>query len=150
MMGSLQDITDLKTIDFQLKDWEERYKLIASSSGQVIYDYDLLSGTIAWSGTLHNVLGYADHEIRNNEMWKNLVHPEDKKSVITHFERARQNSKSYDLKYRFKAKSKTYVHIHDKGFFHTDATGKPYRMLGTMQDISDKMKIEADLLESNR
>ena len=150
MMGSVQDITDSKLNELQRKDWEERYKLIASSLGQIIYDYDLATGLITWSIALHNVLGYADHEMKNKDLWREQIHPEDKKYIAVQFERARQTLKPYELKYRFKTKSKAYVHVADKGFFQVNSAGKSYRMLGTIQDISAKVKIEADLLESNR
>ena len=54
------------------------------------------------------------------------------------------------MKYRFKTKSKSYIHIHDKGIFLANDEGQAYRMLGTMQDISEKIQIEEDLIESNR
>ena len=40
-MGSIQDITEIKLSNLERKDWEARYKLIAASASQVVYDYNL-------------------------------------------------------------------------------------------------------------
>ena len=150
MMGSIQDITDIKVSDFERKDWEARYKLIASSSGQIVYDLDLESGDITWSGTIYEVLGYNTHEISTIKAWQKLIHPDNKKDILARLENAKEQLKPYDVKYKFKAKSGPYVHIHDRGLFLTNSTGQAQRMLGTMQDISDKIRIEENLIESNR
>ena len=150
MIGTVQDITDLKLSRSERKDWEARYNLIASASGQVIYDYDLTSGNIAWSGTIYEVLGYNNQEMGNFNTWKTLIHPDDRKDALRKLENATRNLEPYDVTYRFKTKSKTYVHLNDKGFFLSNDSGQAYRMLGTMQDISDKVEIEKKLAESNR
>ena len=149
-MGTVQDITDLKLSRAERQDWEARYNLIASASGQVIYDCDLGSGDIAWSGTIYEVLGYNNQEMGNFNNWKKLIHPDDRKDTLRELEKAKRNLKPYDLKYRLKTKSKTYVHLHDKGFFLSNDPGQASRMLGTMQDICDKVEIEKKLAESNR
>ena len=150
LMGSIQDITEIKISDFEKRDWEARFKLLVSSTNQVIYDYELKTGNIEWSGTIQEVLGYHDYEMGNIKNWEKLIHRDDRKVALHKLEIARQGLKPYDVRYRFKTKSKAYVHIQDKGIFLVNDAGQAYRMLGTMQDFSDKIKIEEDLLESNR
>src|SRR5512136_1125872 len=41
----------------------KRYELIIAASGQVVYDYDLPTGDIVWSGDLERVLGYEPQEM---------------------------------------------------------------------------------------
>jgi PAS domain S-box-containing protein len=150
MVGTVQDITDLKLSNFERKDWEARYKMVASASGQVIYDYDIASGNIAWSGTVYEVLGYSHLEMGSIHTWKKLIHPEDRENAVRQLEKAKQGLKPYDVTYRLRTKSKTYVHLHDKGFFLSNEKGQTYRMLGTMQDITDKVEVQKKLAESNR
>src|SRR5688572_10844135 len=150
MMGSVQDITEIKLSNLERKDWEARYKLIAASASQVVYDYDLKSGQIQWSGTIQEVLGYTQQEINHVIKWGKLIHRDERKYVLTQLEIAKQGLKPFDVKYRFKTKSKSFIHIHNKGIFLTDEDGHAYRTLGTMQDISEKIHIEESLIESNR
>lgn len=150
MVGTLHDITELKLGELEKRDWESRYNLLASTLNQVIYDYDLKTGDIQWSGTIQEVLGYDENEMGNINRWEKLIHKDDRKDALTKLQISRQGLKPYDVKYRFKTKYKSYIHVHDRGIFITDDQGQAYRMLGTMQDISDIVQIEADLYESNR
>jgi PAS domain S-box-containing protein len=150
LMGSIQDITDIKQSNFERKQWETRYKILASTSSQVIYDHDLITGKIKWSGTVEAVLGFTEQELSAAEQWEKQIHREDKKVRVEQLQIGRESLTPYDIRYRFKTKSKQYIHIHDRGVFLLNDTGQVWRMLGTMQDISDKVRIEKDLIESNR
>jgi PAS domain S-box-containing protein len=150
VIGSFHDITEIKLGDVEKKEWEARYKLIVTASNLIIYDYDLLTGNISWEGTIQEVLGYKKNELGDIKSWTNLIHRDDRKKALNQLEIAKQGLKQYDVHYRFKSKSKSYVDIHDKGIFLLNETGQPYRMLGTLQDISEKVRIEKDLLESNK
>jgi PAS domain S-box-containing protein len=150
MTGSIQDITEIKQSKLERREWETRYKIVASSSSQVIYDQDLLTGTIQWSGTIQEVLGYQENELSTVGNWERLIHRDDKKNRLARLQIGKRGLKPYDIKYRFRTKSKQYKHIQDRGIFLVNDMGQAYRMLGTIQDISDKIKIEEDLRESNR
>ncbi len=150
LMGSIQDITDIKQSNFERKQWETRYKILASTSSQVIYDNDLTKGAIKWSGTLAEVLGFNEEELATVEHWENQIHREDKKLRANQLQTAQQALTPYDIRYRFKTKSKRYIDIQDRGIFLLNDAGQVSRMLGTIQDISDKVRIEKDLIESNR
>ncbi len=82
MLGSVQDITEIKLSNLQRKDWEARYKLIAASASQVVYDYNLKTGKIQWSGTIQEVLGYNQQEMNDVHSWEKLIHREDRKKVM--------------------------------------------------------------------
>ena len=150
LMGSIQDITDIKQSNFERKQWETRYKILASTSSQVIYDHDIGNGTIKWSGTVQEVLGFNDEELATVKLWEKQIHREDRKYRSKQLQIGRQALAPYDMRYRFKTKSKGFIDIQDRGVFLLNDAGQASRMLGTVQDISDKVRIEKDLLESNK
>jgi PAS domain S-box-containing protein len=150
MMGSFKDVTEMKLAEVALKEWEARYKFISTASNLVIYDFDLKTGDIEWSGTTQEVLGYKPNEMGDINEWEKRIHRSDRKKILTQLEIAKQGLKTFDVQYRFKSESKKYIDIHDRGMFLVDETGQPYRMLGTMLDISEKIRIEKDLIETNR
>lgn len=150
MIGSLTDVTKTKLVELESKEWEARYKFISTVSNLIIYDYNLTTGEIGWSGTTQELLQYKPSEMGNIKDWENRIHREDRKKILTQLDIAKAGLKTFDVQYRFKTKSKKYIDIHDRGIFLADETGHAYRMLGTMQDISEKIKIEKDLLEINR
>jgi len=145
MMGTVQDITELKRIDLEREDWKIRYELLAASSGQVIYDYTIETGNILWSGTIQDVLGYEAFELGDINTWAELIHPEDREHASAELEKAEKSITPYDVIYRFKKKAGDYIYVHDKGFFLANIRNQPYRMLGSMQDISDRIKAEEEI-----
>jgi PAS domain S-box-containing protein len=150
MIGSFYDITKIKLSELERREWEARYQLVVTASNLIIYDYDLSTGNIEWQGTMQEVLGYTKKEMGDIKKWEKLIHRDDRKKTLAQLEIARQGLKPFDVRYRFKTKSKSYIHLHDKGIFLIGESGQAYRMVGAMQDISEKVRIEKDLLESNR
>ena len=150
LTGSIQDITDIKQSNFERKQWESRYKILASTSGQVIYDYDLAKESVIWSDTVENVLGFKEEELSTVDLWEKQIHREDRKLRSLQLRASRENLSPYDIKYRFRTKSKRYINIQERGIFLLDDESQVARMLGTIQDISDRIRIENDLIQSNR
>jgi len=60
----------------------KKYDLIIAASGQVVYDCDLTTGDIVWSGSLERVLGYEREEMGGIEEWAEMVHPEDRAEAL--------------------------------------------------------------------
>ena len=150
LTGTAQDITSKKQVELEKEDWKTRYEIITASSGQVIYDYDIASGRIVWSGLINEVLGYSPNEMDDIVEWIELIHPQDRSAVLEKLEAAENELIEYDMHYRIKTKGGNYLTMHDRGIFLTGVSGKAYRMLGTMQDITQQVVAEEQLAQSNR
>jgi len=141
--GILRDVTERLQAEREIAEWKQRYELVASASRQVVYDYNLVSGTIAWSGSVEQVLGYELTEMDGGvDRWTELIEPDDRDEALRLLEETQKNSAPYDIEYRFRHKNGHYVRIHDLGFFMTDSSGKAARMIGVMQDITDRKRAE--------
>lgn len=51
----------------------------------------------------------------------------------------------YDAEYRFKCNNGGYCYINDRGFFLFDENDKAHCMLGTMQDITERKRMEEEI-----
>lgn len=150
LTGTVQDITEIKQGDFERNEWKSRYKILADTSNQVIYDHDIMTGRITWSGPVKEVLGFSDNELATVPRYEKQIHREDIKYRVSQLDIGKHRLKPYDIRYRFKTKSRQYITLRDRGIFLLDEKSRVYRALGTVQDISDKIRVETDLLESNR
>ncbi len=150
LIGTVQDITDKKELEQDREEWKVRYEMVAAASGQVVYDYDIFSGNIIWSGNIQEVLGYNPSEMGDIDTWAALIHPNDRDSALRQLDESEKKNTPYSIQYRFKTKIANYVSLRDRGFYLRDNSGKAYRMLGTMHDISDITQAQEDLLQSNR
>ncbi len=116
----------------------KKYELIIAASGQVVYDYDLPSGDILWSGSLEQVLGYLPGEMGGINEWAERIHPEDRDVALRLLEVAEKDRGAYDVDYRFRHKNGSYRWVHDRGSFLIEDDRNVRRMIGMMQDIHDR------------
>jgi PAS domain S-box-containing protein len=148
--GTVQDISSKKLLEFEREDWKKRHELIASSAGLVIYDYHIPTGNIIWSGNSEDVLGYKPHELGNIDRWVELIHPADREEAFKLLEIAQQALKPYDVYYRFSTQNGNYCYMHDRGFFIADKNNKAVRMLGMMQDVTERKQAIDQLNKSEQ
>lgn len=146
-----RDITESKKAEERLQRSEERYRIIAEQTGQLIYEYDIEDGKIYWAGAIEKVTGYTQEELTNIgiELWINNVHPDDQVRVwnqkmndyIQNTKNA-ESKRNCHLEYRFRRKDGEYIYIEEhvvclqKGNYLTN------KVFGIMKDITEKKKAE--------
>jgi len=142
-----RDITSRKRAEEELRISEERYRVVARQTGQIVYDYDIESGRISWVGAIEEVLGYTQEEFAgvNIEKKKKMVHPDDVKAAVDNLQKAIDEKSTYDMEYRLQHKDGSYVDIEEHGLFIPDRRGERYRMLGSLADITQRNKYQESL-----
>lgn len=144
---AFEDVTAQKKAQDALQDSEEKYRLMVKLTGLIVYDYNILTGQIKWSGAISEVTGFTEHYFENAELSQNIkrIHEDDRKRVVALLKKAVENGSTYKAEYRFERKNGTFVHIEDTGGVLKDKEGKAHRMLGNMRDISEQIKAEGNL-----
>lgn len=149
--GLVMDITQQKISARELFESEERFRIVAEKTGQLIYDYDVETGKIFWQGAIEKITGYDQSEFSkvNINEWEKMVHPEDRDKATNELSKALYDNDGgeYSVIYRFQHKKGHYYYVHDNGLF-LKKDGKPYRMLGTMRDLTDKVLSEEKLKQN--
>ena len=147
-----KDVSERIRTEKLLKYSEERYRITIEQTGQLVYDLDLPSSQIIWSGAVEQLTGYSPIEVKdiNLSSWVNMLHPEDQVISLALLNEAVAKLEHFNAEYRIKTKSGDYKFVEDNGIVLPDENGKPIRMLGSMKDISDRKKAEYTLkLKSN-
>ncbi|PIQ86934.1 MAG: hypothetical protein COV73_03985, partial [Candidatus Omnitrophica bacterium CG11_big_fil_rev_8_21_14_0_20_43_6] len=147
LMGHFEDITLQKARDEELLMAEERYRLVSEQTGQLIYDLDLATGKIVWSGLIERITGFSNEEFSKVDLnrWEEMIHPDDRKKASDLLGQVVKSGSLYSAEYRFLQKNGSYVYMKDRGIFLKGKDGKPYRMLGCMEDISKDKEYENEL-----
>src|ERR1041384_7258336 len=145
---NIRDITERKRAERSIIDWKNRYDLVIAVSGQLVYDYDVSTGTIVWGGDLRRILGMSDEEMHGGfTQWASMIHPDDRDEALRLMEVSEQSLTPYDSEYRFRRADGSYRWIHDRGYFLGNVPGKAIRMIGMMRDIeSHKLTEDANVL----
>jgi PAS domain S-box-containing protein len=146
--GQAIDITEQKNAVRQLQLMHERFTYVVNASSDAIWDLDLRTNNIYRSDAFLTISGYSREEIESNLDWLfTKIHPEDLNRVQHKIDHDRKECRTnWEDEYRFLHKDGTYRHILDKGYtIYED--GVAIRQVGSMQDITEKKKLEAQLMQ---
>ncbi|MFK4875360.1 PAS domain-containing protein [Novosphingobium sp. ZW T3_23] len=82
------------------------------------------------------------------EAWAARVHPDDRAEAIALIDRARDRRETYIHEFRSLHPGGAIRWCSARGSFLYDASGAPYRMIGLMEDITDRKLAEDAIGES--
>lgn len=139
-----RDVSGRYQAEAELRSSNERFKLAAKSDA--IYDWNIQSDELHWDDGLQNLFGYASADFQIKD-WEAGIHPNDQKKVVAAlFDALGDGQRSFwSMDYRMKRKDGSYCYVFEKGHILRNANGKATRMVGNIQDISDRKKTEAEL-----
>ena len=131
-------------IEDELRRSEERFRLAARATQDVIWDWDLVTNEGWRNDTFQTRFGYAAGQLKTaTESWHSGIHPLDKDRVASGIRAAIDSDlQTWSDEYRFFRADKSMAHIFDRGYILRDDQGKPLRMLGVMMDISERKQTE--------
>lgn len=149
LVGISRDITERILIEESLKNSNERFTIVSKATNDAIWDWDLKSGMISWNEALRTVFGYGETEV-DSEWLLEKIHPEDREAyrlAITYH--IKNRIEHWQSEFRLLAKDGTYRNILDRGYILFDQENQPYRMIGSLMDIT-QMKILQEELETQK
>lgn len=150
--GILLDVTEHMQAEEALRQSEERYRLVARATNEVIWDNDLATEKQEWDGAVEEMFGYSDEDLGDEgRWWQERIHPDDRHRVLSGLESLlKGEGEVWTEEYRFQRRDGTYATVVDRGYVVRDRGNKPLRMLGSMMDITERKATEAALRESER
>jgi PAS domain S-box-containing protein len=152
LYGIVQDVTEKKLADEEIRVAKERYDLVTKATNDAIYDWDLITNTIIRTGDGLKVLfGYEPEQTKRADFWSSKMHPEDRDWAYAKLNDfiENQDKQVCDMEYRLMKADGSYAHVYDKGYIVRDTQGKAVRMIGATQDISHRKSTELLLKELN-
>lgn len=146
-----RDTTEKKIAEHNIKTSNERYETVAKATSDAIWDYDFETGKTFIPGTGYQQLfGYnVVNDYSEDGYWESHIHPDDRKRVLNELAHtlADRDKVQSASEYRFLKADGTYAYVSDR-FFIIRENGKPKRMLGAKQDITERKMAEQRLKTS--
>jgi PAS domain S-box-containing protein len=135
----------------QIRVSNERYNNMLRATHDLVWDWNLETGNFYRNKEgLKKVYGIDDEKtIQNVYSWMERIHPADHikvQRVINDILHATDED-TFDVEYRFKRDDGGYAFIYDRGVIVRNREGKPLRMIGAAQNITDRKRLEQELLQ---
>jgi len=143
------DVTRMVQTEAALIRSEERLRLSQRYAQIGTWDWEIASGAIYWSEQIGPLFGYGDAVPETTyENFLNAIHPDDRNKVIAAVNASVDHNSRYDIEHRVVWPDGTVRWLLERGGTIRSSDGKPLRMLGVVQDITERKQAEAALAES--
>ncbi|MEO8403049.1 MAG: PAS domain S-box protein [Chitinophagaceae bacterium] len=151
LMGISYDITKRKETEETIRIAKERYDVVVKATNEAVWDWDILTGRLYWGENYRTLFGFNPDQVISLESWSKQVHPDDVERVSKSVINAVRSPEvlQWEEEYRFIKSDGSVAYVLDRGFVIRNAGGEPSRMIGAMQDVTQKILAEVAIKELN-
>lgn len=128
---------------------EERYSIAVEGANDGLWDWDLNQQKIYFSPRWKLMLGYGEEEVGDRpDEWLHRIHPDHVQTVIDSMQRhLNQQDNHWQVEHRIRHRNGDYIWGLCRGMALWDETGQPYRIAGSLTDITQRKYLEQKLFE---
>lgn len=143
-----RDISERKNFIREIQLNNERLKEAQNLIHLGYWEWDIINNIIHWSEEVYNIFNVPQDTTITIEKVLSYVHNDDKQYVIKSIDDALYNNKKYDIEHRIVLENGENRYCIEKGKVEFNSDSKPIKMIGTVQDITERKLIELALQES--
>ncbi|MFZ5544035.1 MAG: PAS domain S-box protein [Pseudomonadota bacterium] len=138
-----RDITARQQALQALRASEQRFQLAMRGANDGLWDYDLATGRLYLSPGWKAMLGYADHELpsRRASFRRQLCDSDRRRVLARMFDLVREaGAERLELEFSMRHRAGREVHVLSRMFLARDEHGRPTRLVGTHQDLTERRR----------
>jgi PAS domain S-box-containing protein len=145
-----RDITERKRAEEELRKSTARLEEAQRIAHVGWWERDFSTGQVTLSDEVCRIFGLQPVDLPEwHERWLQLIHPEDRARVAEAAAAAvAHGGLRYDVEYRVVRPDGTERTVHSQGDVTREASGRPLRQFGVLQDITELRRAEDELRES--
>jgi PAS domain S-box-containing protein len=135
----------------------ERFEMARSITNDAIWDWDITTDEAYLGENFKQLFGYDYGKERVSvSEWSKHIHPDDLQRVSKSLEDVFQSlsNNKWEIEYRYICADGTIAYVCDRAFLICDEYGKPFRMIGAMQNITEiveyRMSLEQKVCERTK
>lgn len=137
------DITPRKAAEEALRRSEQGLARAQAIAHLGNWDWDMTTGRIDWSDEIFRIFGLEPQQFSPTyDGFMAAVHPEDRAMVAEAVEQAVQGGATYLVEHRVLLPDGREHVVVERGEVYRDPDGKPIRMVGTVQDITERKAVD--------
>ncbi len=156
MVGAVQDITESKQAEKALLESEEMMRNSQSvahigSYSTILNLSDLKKSSWVCSPEFYKIFGIDETYPHTIEGWAGFIHPDYREELIAYHESVVKNKESFNREYKIiRINDGTERWVQGTGELVYDKHGKPIRMHGAIQDITDRKNAQEDIIKERK
>lgn len=140
-IGVNRDISLRKRTKEALRQSEERLKLALATAQMGVWEWEVAADRVFWSPECYAIFDL-EHIGNSLQAFINLVAPEDIHDVMATLHEALSNQTMYSAEFRIVRSSGEIRWVYTLGRATCDKSGKPLRVIGIIQDITERKRAE--------
>ena len=115
-----------------------------------IWEWDVVTGESTWSDELYRIFGLPRSIQPSRDTVENRIAPADVPLLRSHMGRALHDGKPFSFQHRIVRSDGTIRTVTSNGRALADGAGKVHRLIGTVEDVTDRNEMLARLVFSDR
>ena len=146
IVSVIRDITEYKKAEDALLQSEKRFRAAATTSTDIIYEYDRDSEEIKWIGDNINAFGYTVYELPHTlKGYRELFHADDKENALMIYGNLFKTGENSSFVHRIRGKDGTYFYCEDRMTTVKYEKGVPKVFVGSITDITKRKRADDDM-----
>jgi hemerythrin-like metal-binding protein/PAS domain S-box-containing protein len=144
-----RDITEREQAEVALRKSEHALNEAQQLARLGSWELDIPNNRLEWSAEIYHIFERDPEGFEASyEAFLDAVHPDDRERVNAAFTRSLNTREPYSIRHRLRMADGRIKYVYEQGRTVFDAQGNPLRSIGTVQDVTEQVRTEKALEES--
>ncbi len=143
--GLVDALAEVSALAEAVEARDARLEMMLAASGTGFWEWDMETGELSWSEAIFRQHGMEPGpKAPDYAAYIDSIHPDDRANFESAVAAALEETGSFELDYRIVRPDGSVRWTHGAGRVLRDERGQPIRMIGTGQDITDRLRLIED------